>query len=287
MFHSLLIWILCLSSISITIANKPAKIVRKFLRKGDPEPSKDGIIRIYAKRFCPYCDRVIIAAYKKGIQFEVFHIDFQNKPEWFILKNPEESVPLLDHNGKLVIDSRVIIEYLDETFPETSILSKDSYLRAKQRYYALKLEPICETIKQMTYSTKLTGNITVLALELATAEQLLQSPFYSGEVPSLPDIILFPFIHRLHIIRQFIRDNFLDHYFPNNYPKLVKWFIAMRNMPEIRAVQEPEHHLRAYLISKTTDFNTKVGSNLNSPTPVSWKLLNDSVVQYRLNNAQN
>src|SRR5436305_13428180 len=41
----------------------------------------------------------------------------QLKPEYLKL-NPNGVVPTLDHDGSVVIDSSVIIEYLDELFPE-------------------------------------------------------------------------------------------------------------------------------------------------------------------------
>ncbi|CAG9530236.1 unnamed protein product [Cercopithifilaria johnstoni] len=242
----------------------------QYLNTDDPEPSLHGIVRIYSTRFCPYCERVLIAAHKKNIPFDVLYTNPHKRPKWFFLKNPEGIVPALEHNGRLINDSRVIIEYLDEAFPERNILSNEPYVRAKQRYYTTKLEPICETIKQMSYLTKLVDNTTILATKLAAAENLLQSPFYSGEVPSLPDIMLFPFIHRLHVIRKFGRNNFLDNYFPNNYPKLVKWFITMRNTPEIQAVQESEKYLKDFLSginSKTnqnaTNFNAEIKSDSN------------------------
>ncbi|EFO17107.1 glutathione S-transferase domain-containing protein [Loa loa] len=280
MFNPLLIWILCLSSVNIAVVSKLVGFTSKILQQDDPEPSPGDNIRIYSMRFCPYCDRVIIAAYKKGLQFEVLNINLQNKPGWFLSKHPEGTVPVLEHDGKLVSDSRVIIEYLDDAFPETSILPKEPYLRAKQRYYAIKLESVCNTIHKVSYLTKLSGNITILAIELAKAEELLQSPFYSDTAVGLPDIMLYPFIQRLHVIRQFVKDNFLDDYFPNNFPKLVKWFVKMRTMPEIQIVRESERHLKAFLISKAKQNATDFDVDLSHPnTPINWKFFNNSTIQ--------
>src|ERR1700681_1656616 len=41
----------------------------------------------------------------------------QVKPDYLKL-NPNGVVPTLDHDGKIVIDSCVIMEYLDEVFPQ-------------------------------------------------------------------------------------------------------------------------------------------------------------------------
>uniref|UniRef100_A0A915PCM8 GST N-terminal domain-containing protein n=1 Tax=Setaria digitata TaxID=48799 RepID=A0A915PCM8_9BILA len=249
----------------VVTARKPDGFATRSLQKGDPEPLTDHPIRIYSMRFCPYCDRVIIAAYKKGIRFQVVNINLQNKPHWFLSKNPDGTVPIVEHNGK----ARFIAGY--DLYPETSILPKEPYLRAKERLNTMRLNSVCDLIRKMSYSTSLSGNKTVLAMELAKVEKLLESPFFA-------DIILYPFIERLHIIRKYVRDSFLDDYFPNHFPKLVGWFIKVRDLPEIKAVQEQEHHIRAFMISRAnnnTDFDIGLpGSN----STIDFKLLHDSTI---------
>src|SRR5882757_8103455 len=57
----------------------------------------------------------------KGLAFEEVKLDLlagdQLKPAYLNL-NPNGVVPTLDHDGDIVIDSSVIIEYLDEVAPE-------------------------------------------------------------------------------------------------------------------------------------------------------------------------
>jgi glutathione S-transferase len=57
----------------------------------------------------------------------------QLKPEYLAL-NPNGVVPTLDHDGQLVIDSTVIIEYLDEVLPEqANFTPRDPVKRAAMR----------------------------------------------------------------------------------------------------------------------------------------------------------
>jgi glutathione S-transferase len=57
----------------------------------------------------------------------------QLKPEYLAL-NPNGVVPTLDHDGQLVIDSTVIIEYLDEVVPEqANFTPRDPIKRAAMR----------------------------------------------------------------------------------------------------------------------------------------------------------
>ncbi len=56
----------------------------------------------------------------------------QLKPEYLRL-NPNGVVPTLDHDGAIIIDSTVIIEYLDEVAPEKSFTPEDPVARARMR----------------------------------------------------------------------------------------------------------------------------------------------------------
>jgi glutathione S-transferase len=56
----------------------------------------------------------------------------QLKPDYLKL-NPNGVVPTLDHDGAIVIDSTVIIEYLDEVEPAVSFTPEDAVRRAQMR----------------------------------------------------------------------------------------------------------------------------------------------------------
>ena len=56
----------------------------------------------------------------------------QLKPDYLKL-NPNGVVPTLDHDGAIVIDSSVIIEYLDEVVPQASMTPRDPVKRGRMR----------------------------------------------------------------------------------------------------------------------------------------------------------
>jgi glutathione S-transferase len=56
----------------------------------------------------------------------------QLRPDYLKL-NPNGVVPTLDHDGSIVIDSSVIIEYLDEVAPQASFTPPDPVARARMR----------------------------------------------------------------------------------------------------------------------------------------------------------
>src|SRR5215475_7027633 len=81
--------------------------------------------------------RVRFVLNAKGLPFEEIKLDLlagdQLKPEYLAL-NPNGVVPTLDHDGAIVIDSSVIIEYLDEVAPDRERFTpQDPVKRAHMR----------------------------------------------------------------------------------------------------------------------------------------------------------
>jgi glutathione S-transferase len=81
--------------------------------------------------------RVRFVLNAKGLPFEEKKLDLlagdQLAPDYLAL-NPNGVVPTLDHDGNIVIDSSVIIEYLDEIAPEPQSFSPHTPVdRAKMR----------------------------------------------------------------------------------------------------------------------------------------------------------
>jgi glutathione S-transferase len=81
--------------------------------------------------------RVRFVLNAKGIPFEEIKLDLlagdQLKPDYLAL-NPNGVVPTLDHDGAIVIDSSVIIEYLDEVVPtDERFTPRDPVKRANMR----------------------------------------------------------------------------------------------------------------------------------------------------------
>src|SRR5262245_47546256 len=54
------------------------------------------------------------------------------RPEYLCL-NPNGVVPTLVHDGKVVLESSVICQYLDEVFPKPALMPLDPYARAQAR----------------------------------------------------------------------------------------------------------------------------------------------------------
>jgi glutathione S-transferase len=86
-------------------------------------------MKLYDAARCPYCARVRMALAEKGLAHETVEIDLRNRPGFIYELNPSGRVPVLD-DGFVLPESSVIMEYLDERYPEPPLLPAAAVERA-------------------------------------------------------------------------------------------------------------------------------------------------------------
>lgn len=91
------------------------------------------MITLYDSERCPYCARVRIVLAEKGVEYETVVIDLSDRPEWLYEKNPLGKVPVLEEDVFVLPESEVIMEYLEERYPEPALLPADPAARALVR----------------------------------------------------------------------------------------------------------------------------------------------------------
>ena len=90
---------------------------------------------------CPYCARVRIALAEKGLDHETVEIDLRNRPDWIYDLNPTGKVPVVD-DGFVLPESAVIMEYLDDRYPEQPLLPDDPKSRAVARKWVFRFDDL-------------------------------------------------------------------------------------------------------------------------------------------------
>src|SRR5580765_5263280 len=89
---------------------------------------------LYDADRCPYCARVRIALAEKGVPFETVTVDLDDRPAWMLELNPPAGrVPVWEEDSFLLPESDVIMEYLEERWPEPALLPADPGERALAR----------------------------------------------------------------------------------------------------------------------------------------------------------
>jgi glutathione S-transferase len=90
---------------------------------------------------CAQKVRVCLA--EKGLQWEDRHLvlrDGEHQRDWYLKLNRRAVVPTLVDGDKAIPESNVILEYLEDTYPEPRLSPKDTYLRAKMRLWTKQLD---------------------------------------------------------------------------------------------------------------------------------------------------
>jgi len=81
----------------------------------------------------------LLALYEKGVEWEHVFVDpakFEQHSDWFKALNPRGQVPALDHDGRIITESTVICEYLEDIFPDVNPLRPaDPYQVAQMRVW--------------------------------------------------------------------------------------------------------------------------------------------------------
>ncbi len=95
----------------------------------------------------PYANsmKCLVCLEEKGLAFQSRYVDilrFEQHAAAFVRINPNGQVPVLIHDGRTIVESSVINEYLDDVFPETPLRPSDPAARACMRVWSKWVDEI-------------------------------------------------------------------------------------------------------------------------------------------------
>jgi glutathione S-transferase len=102
------------------------------------------------------CQKVRITMRAKELDWESVKVDLfkaeQYDPKYLKL-NPKGIVPTLVHDGKAILESTLICEYLDDRFPEPRLIPADPWLRTRMRLWSKMVdEGLFEGVTEVSFS---------------------------------------------------------------------------------------------------------------------------------------
>nr|XP_025647540.1 glutathione S-transferase L3 isoform X1 [Arachis hypogaea] len=184
-------------------------------------PLFDGTTRLYTSYTCPFAQRVWITRNYKGLQekIKLVAIDLGDRPAWYKEKvYPENKVPSLEHNGKVIGESLDLIKYVDANFEGPSLVPSDP----AKKEFGEKLVSEVDSVTRELYSALKGDAIQQTSSVFDSLENALgkfdDGPFFLGQF-SWVDIAYIPFIERFQVV---LADVF-KHDITEGRPKLRAW----------------------------------------------------------------
>ncbi|MDA5194869.1 glutathione S-transferase family protein [Govanella unica] len=158
-------------------------------------------MKLYNAFLSPFAGRVRAAIYHKGIEDQVTFVlppTALNSPEWRAI-NPIGKIPVLITDGLTLAESEVILEYLEERFPQKPLLPAEAadraLVRTLNRICDLYIfEPFRPLFQQLALKENNTAIIEIGVSEVLDGLRKLEGflpdnagPYAIGESPSFAD----------------------------------------------------------------------------------------------------
>ena len=180
---------------------------------------------LYDAPRCPYAARVRIVLAEKGIEVDVVEIDLSDRPDWLYEKNPAGRVPVIEEDDRPLAESVVIMEFLEERYPEPALLPPDPADRAYVRLLIFRDRDLTDPYYAFRRSEE--GAREQLDAALAGFDEVLAGrPYLAGTEYGLADIAYVPWFQRARDMLGVELDSF---------PSLLAWLARLEERPAIAA----------------------------------------------------
>ncbi len=151
-------------------------------------------IKLVTSKFSPYGYRVEMALIEKNIPYQKEYIDLSNRPDWFTKDSPLGKVPIIYIGNKVLFESTVICEYLDEAYKDVPLQPTDLYTKYWHRaWIEFSNGILAETLGMCFAQNQEQFDIKKAALneKLAIFDKYVKfNPYFEGDKFSLVDICL-------------------------------------------------------------------------------------------------
>ncbi|KAF6162158.1 hypothetical protein GIB67_008287 [Kingdonia uniflora] len=194
-------------------------------------------LKLHGSMSSVFTYRVIWALKLKGVNFEFIEEDMTNKSDLLLKYNPVyKKIPVLVHGGKLIVESSIILEYIEETWPQNPLLPADPYEKAVARFWSkfadnkiLTLYGFFVKVGEEQEKAVQEGLEILRNLE---EHGLGDKKFFGGETIGLADVGLGWIAQWLAVLEEIVGIKLLEE---SKFPRLFEW---RKNFKEIPIIKE-------------------------------------------------
>ena len=183
------------------------------------------MLTLYDADRCPYCARVRIVLAEKAVPYDTVVVDLEDRPAWIYEKNPLGKVPVLEEADFVLPESAVIMEYLEERYPEPPLWPADPAERAAGRVLVERFDQLSRPYYALRRGEE--DARARLDAELTALDSLLDGrSFLTGREFGLADAAYLPWILRAETMLGVDLDA---------HPALADWVERTRDRPSVAA----------------------------------------------------
>ncbi len=203
------------------------------------------MIRLCGFHVSNYHNKVRIALLEKGIAFEEDSSVKPSQKDEYLLKSPMGKVPYLEVDGTRLCESSVILEYLEDAYPDKPLLPKDPLERARVREIVVFVELHLELVVRRLYGGLFFGGSfsdetkAQVEKDVAKGVRALKAvakfdPYIAGKALSIADCAAFVHLPLVSLVTKtaFGRD-FLD-----DLPQVKPYLKMLGERPAFAKVNE-------------------------------------------------
>ncbi|KAJ9677414.1 hypothetical protein PVL29_022412 [Vitis rotundifolia] len=198
-------------------------------------------IKLHGMWGSTFTKRVELALKLKGIPYEYIEEDLSNKSQLVLKYNPvHKKVPVIVHNGKPIIESLIILEYIDETWKN----SPGCCLMIPMKELKFASGPLFEDMgRVITSDGEAQEKATKDLFEKLTVLEEGMKEFFPGGTPSingenlgLLDVLMCALFGPYKAHEEVLGMKMID---PERNPLLFSWVMAITELPVVKESTPP------------------------------------------------
>jgi glutathione S-transferase/RNA polymerase-associated protein len=197
-------------------------------------------MKLYEHPLSPYAQKVKIALYEKGIEFEATIPNLFGSDPTFEAASPRREVPCLVDDSLEIFDSTIILEYIEDKWPTPAMLPSSPAERARVRM----IEEVCDTyyeainwaLYEIRFFKRATGALAdtlvarageqIAGVNTRLERELGTHDYFNGKAFGWGDLSVLPAVNAAA----------LSGFPPKSGSPLARWLDRMRERPSVQKV---------------------------------------------------